>query len=106
MYFVKTHCTRDLHTTEERTTSEITVELVFRILRNNKSITIQLTPVRVGAETIEKYLYLIKTHCTRDVHTAEERMPLKTASMLIFRIISKIVCQFFKIWSFMSILAS
>ena len=79
--------------------------MVFRILRNNRSITIQLTSVRVGVETIEKYLYLIKTRCTRDVHTAEERMPLKIASMLIFRIIRKIVCQFFKIWPFMSILA-
>ena len=79
--------------------------MVFRILRNNRSITIQLTPVRVRVETIEKYLYLIKTHCARDVHTAGERIPLKFASMLIFRIIRKIVCQFFKIWPFVSILA-
>ena len=30
------------------------------------------------------------------INTAEERMPLKIASMLIFRIIREIVCQFFQ----------
>ena len=76
-YLDKTHCTRDLHTAEERTPFQITVELIFTMLRNNRSVTIQLMSVRVGVENIEKILYLVKTRCTRDVHTAEERMPLK-----------------------------
>ena len=71
-YLVKIYCTRDLHTAEERMPLKITVESRLTNLRKNGSITIQLTSCRVRVENIEKNLYLVKTHCTRDVHTAEE----------------------------------